>query len=171
MNDHHDAGWYRRRGQSRNRSHFLGVCSGQTVVRSDHGLLHISHCAQPIPTLLQITWINPNFSFLPVYAHVCTDFIFLFVTSAHFRWHTPQRWRPGDHVHQQASQVAALCNSPLDCACWVSTHFPQTLGASEEGPRAGMMLWGFNSPFIPINSCFNLRLGPISMGTWHSHCL
>lgn len=64
--------------------------------------------------------------------------------------------------------AAVACNSPAPCTCWLNKQFPQTIETSGERPGATVVVWAFNSPFILINKCFDLRPGPISLGTWLS---
>lgn len=45
---------------------------------------------------------------------------------------------------------------------------PPNSETSGERPAATVVVWAFNSPFILINKCFDLRPGPISLGTWLS---
>lgn len=162
------------RNPSRSRPHILGAHSGQIVSRwwQFWGSCIPHLCTQPISILKTFIWLNSCLPLLPVYFHICSELILLLIISASFlKMSVSLRQRPRGHVYQQESQVPATGNSLVDYSYWVNIHFPQTLEASEESPRARVEVWGFNSPFISINSCFNLRWGPISMVTWDCYCL
>ena len=105
-----------------------------------------------------------------VNGHSGSDFIFPFpfLPSALLQVTASLRTMTPETCVFSSRYAAVTCNSLAHCLCWLSKHLPLKLETSVERPGATVVVWRLNSPFILINNCFNLRPGPISMGTCHS---